>query len=515
MKKIIFVRPPRYMWPVINESDNFLLPLSYPCLASVLRKNIKDLDVKIIDCLPLKIGWKSLTKILYDEKPDFVGVGEEALYHHESVKVLKIAKEINPATVTITGGHFFSNMIEYSLNKYPIDYIVKYEGEYTLLELIQVLVNGGDVSGIKGIAFKRNGGILQTPERALIENLDELPIAAYDLMPMGKYSPFGYLWPQSATIEHSRGCIDKCKFCSLWTLWGERNDSNNPMDVKPRYRTKSVERSIEEVEILYKKYNRRYLLWADPTWNVDPRWNDKFCDELIKRNFKDLYWWAFLRADYIVRDEKLGILEKMVRTGLIHPLVGIERVEEKDLKWVGKTGYSRDLTKEAYEIFRKRYPKVFRQGTILTCIRTETKESMHNLLKYAIELKVDYPAFHPVAPVPGTLLYEEAKTKNWLEISDFKNYDWYTPIMSSETITREEMARLNIELNKKFILFRPHWAVKGLLSPSKHRRGLYWWFFRVTLKMLLLDIRDFILGKRNFEGITGFMRLRRPKWYDT
>jgi len=515
MKKILFIRPPRYMWPVINESDNFLLPLSYPCLASVLKKYIKDLEVKIIDCLPLKIGWKSLGRILSEEKPDFVGVGEEALCHHESVKALRLAKMIRPEVITITGGHFFSNMVEYSLNNYPVDYIVKYEGEYTLLELIQTLLFGGDVSKVKGVAFKQDGQILQTPPRLLIDNLDELPLPAYELMPMGEYSPFGYLWPQSGTIEHSRGCIDKCKFCSLWTLWGEREEGGRLQDVKPRYRTKSVERSIEEVEILYKRYNRRYLLWADPTWNVDPKWNDRFCDELLKRNFKDLYWWAFLRADYIVRDEKLGILEKMIKTGLIHPLIGIERVEEKDLKWVGKTGYTRDLTKEAYEIFRKKYPHVFRQGTILTCIKTETKESMHNLLRYAIELKVDYPAFHPVAPVPGTLLYEEAKEKDWLEIPDFKKYDWYTPIMSSEVLSREELARLNIELNKRFVLYRPHWAIRGLFSRSRHRRRLYWWFFGVTLKMLLLDIRDFFMGRRNFEGITGFMRMKRPIWYDS
>lgn len=513
--KVILVRPPRYMWPIINESDNFLMPLGLPCLAAMVREKMKDVEVKIIDCPPLKIGWKTLGKMLAEEKPDVVGAGEEALYHHEAVRAFRMAKQINPETITVGGGHFFSWMVEHSLNKYPIDYIVKFEGEHTFVELLETLRDKGDLSRVRGIAYRQDGGIVETPPRPMVENLDELPIAAYDLMPMGKYSPFGYLWPRSATIEWNRGCTDSCRFCSLWTFWGKKSIVDGKIVCKPKFRAKSVERSIEEVEILYHKYHRRYLIWADPTWNVNPKWTDRFCDELLKRKFKDLYWWAFLRADYIVRDEKLGIMEKMVKAGLIHPLIGIERACTEELRSLGKSVYTRDLTKQAYEILRKRYPQVFRQGTFVTCIRTETRESMMDILKYAIELKVDYPAFHPVAPVPGTLLYDEAKERGWLKIHDFKRYDWFTPIMDSETLSRDELAMLNIEINKRFILYRPQWAVKGLLARGRHRRGLYWWFFRVTLKVMLLEIWDVIRRRKKLEGVTGFMRLRRPKWYDS
>jgi len=503
------------MWPIINESDNFLLPLGLPCLAAVIRKEMKGAEVKIIDCPPLKIGWQSLEKILREEKPDVVGAGEEALYHHEAVRVFQLAKQIDPGITTVAGGHFFSWMTDYSFKKYPIDYIVRFEGEYTFLELLNTLRDGGDLSQVKGIAYRQGDKTVETAYRPVIQDLDELPMPAFDLMPMGKYSRFGYLWPRSVTLEHSRGCVDQCSFCSLWTFWGDHGQKVNSLEVKNRYRTKSVERTIEEIELCYHKYNRKYIIWADPTFNADPKWTDKFCDELLKRKFKDLYWWAFLRTDYLVRDEKLGILEKMVRAGLIHPLIGIERSQTEDLKSLNKHGYSRDLTKEAYNIFRTKYPSVFRQGTFVTCLRSDTKKSMLDLVDYAIELGVDYPAFHPLAPVPGTLLYQEAKAKGWLEIDDFKRYDWFTPIISSETLSRAELAKLNVELNKRFILFRPQWVIRGLFARGKHRRGLYWWFFRVTLMMMLSEISDLILGKKKFEGVTGFMHLKKPKWYDS
>ena len=458
--KIILVRPPRYLWPFINESDNFLLPLGLPCIAAAIRKKLVNVEVKIIDCPPLKIGWNTLGKILKEENPDMIGVGEEALYHNEAAKVLELAKQINPEVITVAGGHFFSWMVEYSLNKFPIDIIVRFEAEDTIVELIQVFEDKKDLSKVRGIAYKNNGQIIKTPLRPLIKDLDTLALPAYDLVPMGKYSPFGYLWPQSATIEHSRGCIDRCSFCSLWTFWGNQVKTDiekGELEVNPSYRTKSVERSLEEVDILYKKYNRRYLVWADPTFSVDPEWTDKFCEKLLKRNYKNLHWWAFLRADFTLRDERLGILEKMVRAGLVHPLIGIERECSEDLKKIKKSGYTRDLVKEVFLIFKKKYPQVFRQGTFITCLPFDTRKSMLDLVKYAIEIDIDYPAFHPVAPVPGTYLYQEAKENGLLGEKDFTKYDWSTPIMHSQKgLSRESLANLNMELNKYYVLYFIH-----------------------------------------------------------
>jgi len=518
-EKILLVRPPRYIWPSVNESDNFLLPLGLPCIAAAIREKFPDVEVKIVDCPPLKIGWKSLRGILEKERPDFVGAGEEALYHHEAVRLFKLAKEINPKIITIGGGHFFSWMVEHSLTDFPIDIIVRFEGEETIVELIDALRNKTDFSDIKGIAYKKDGKIVKSPLRPLIGDLDSLPLPAFDLLPMGKYSPFGYLWPQSVTLEHSRGCIDRCNFCSLWTFWGRQTKTDiekGELEVMPQYRTKSVDRTLEEVDIIYQKYNRRFIIWADPTFNVDPKWTDAFCEELLKRNYKDLYWWAFVRADYLLRDERLGILEKMVRAGLIHPLVGVERGCTEDLRKLNKSVYTRELIKEVFLIFKKKYPHVFRQGTFVTCLPFDTKESMLNLVDYAKEIDMDYPAFHPITPVPGTYLYQEAKENNLLEEEDFTRYDWSTPLLRSYTgLSRGDFAKLHTELIKRYILYRPHWLIRGLFSPYKLKRGRYWWFFTNVLKVMFFEVFDTITGNKiKTEYMTGFRRMRKPKWYD-
>jgi radical SAM superfamily enzyme YgiQ (UPF0313 family) len=141
---------------------------------------------------------------------------------------------------------------------------------------------------------------------------------------------------------------------------------------------------------------------------------------------------------------------------------------------------------------------------------------MLNLVKYAVEIDIDYPAFHPIAPVPGTYLYQEAKEKDILEEKDFKKYDWSTPTLhSSSGLSQSDFAKLNMELNKRYVLYRPHWMIRGLFSPYRHKRGLYWWFFINTLRMMLLGIKDSVLRRKKNEGITGFMQLRKPEWYDS
>ncbi|MBU3933661.1 MAG: cobalamin-dependent protein [Candidatus Omnitrophica bacterium] len=515
--KVLLVRPPRYLWPVVNESDNYMLPLGLPCLAAVIRERMPDVEIKIIDCPPLKIGWKTLANMFREEKADIVGAGEEALYHHEAVKLFELAKEINPGTLTVGGGHFFSWTPEQSLINYPIDYIVRFEGEYTFLELLKVIRGEGDITKVKGIAYKRNGVVICTPTRPLIEDLDELPIAAYDLMPMGSYSPFGYFWPQGATIEHSRGCIDRCNFCSLWTFWGKHiktDAEKGEFEVLPRYRSKSVERTLEEVDILYKKYNRRLLLWNDPTFNIDPKWSDEFCEKLIRRNYKDLYWWAFLRSDFVVRDERLGILEKMVKAGMINAFIGVERVEDLDYKEIDKH-YTKDICREAFNILKRKYPNVHRQGTFLTGIRSENKNSLLSMVNYALDVGVEFMIFHPITPVPGTTLYQEAVQKGWLEDKDFAHYNWLQPVMAAENISLEEIMNLTKKASLQFILSRWQTALRGLFSPLRYRRRLYWWFLSIFITGLLQDIKDTILRKKGPKGASRFLCLKKPEWYDS
>jgi len=507
--KVLLINPPKYYWPFINEYDNFLLPQSLVCLAAVLREN--GIEVKIIDCLPIKLGWKSLAERIREEKPDVVGVGENhALYINESVKLINLVKDISPRIITVAGGAHFTNLApEYMQNK-NIDFIVRGEGELIFLELLKkISLNKDNFEEIKGIAFRKNGNVVITPPSQLIDNLDSLPLPAYDLVPMDRYGNSRYLFsPGGTTVHHSRGCTSNCKFCVWWTQMAERRIVDGREVLLPRWRTKSVERMIEEIEVLYYQYNKKCLVFVDDSWNINPKWNNDFAESLLKSNLK-LNWFAFMRADCILRDEKLGIFEKLVRSGLSHICIGVERAEDEELSNFRKSFYSKDLIRHVCKIIKKKYPSVFLQCTFIVGIQSETRESMFKQMEFARELGADFPAFHPITPVPGTKLWEEVKEKKLLEVTDFSKFDWMTPVMSSRYLSRQEIEDLLIDINQKFLTVR--WLLKGLFSPYSYKRRMYIWWFLVLLKVIWekFIIRLKIFNKKEIIG------LQKPKWYDS
>jgi len=519
--KILLIRPPGFLWPIVNESDNFLLPLGLPSIAAYLREHLPGAKIEIIDCCPMRYGWKTLTKILAEKKPDVVGVGDMICYVKEGMRTLKIAKELNPGTVTIAGGHFHSFMTEYSLKNHPwLDYIVRWEGEEATRQLIEALRGGTDLSQVGNLAYRDGDRLVHTKPLTPIQPLDSLPMPAYDLAPIEKYAPFGKLWPKAITIQGNRGCPHHCKFCSWAALEGDHLLRKNGQEfVRPSFRTKSVGRIIEEIDLLYHKYDIRYLFWVEGTWNFDNEIMDELSDEILKRGYK-LGWWAFVRPDKLLEQEELGILEKMVRAGFSHTLLGGERNEEDDFDLIGKaeTSYAAETKfetlKRCTRLLEEKYPTVFRQATFITGIPSDSKESLLKLGKDVRTLHLDFAAFHPLMPYPGTDMWEQYKNSPILESTDFSKFDMFQPVMRTHHMTRDEVAKCT-EINSfHFVLKQPHRYLMGMFSRIQIRRRLHWWFLFSTGRVIFLDFWRAIRGKKSFSGFAATSQLWKPPWYD-
>ncbi len=505
--KVLLIQPPKYFWPYISADDNFLVPQALPCLGAVARD--AGMDMRLIDCSPMKMGWKSLATEIERERPDVVGVGENhATYSHESLKALRLAKELLPDVVTVAGGSHFTNLADESLKNEFIDYVVCREGEETFVELLKSIQSGGDPGEVRGIAYRAGGEVKHTPARPLIDDLDTLPLPAYDLMPMKLYGTSKFLFsPGGTTIHHSRGCVSNCRFCAWWLQMAETDESGGEVKFRPRWRTKSVGRTMEEVRLLAEKYNKRCLVFVDEFWNKDADWNAGFAKALIEARL-GVEWFAFMRADAILRDEKLGILADLVRSGLVHVSIGVERVEQGELKKMGKGFYSDSTSIECFHILRDKYPGVFRQGTFIVGVRDETPETMNAQADFARKLDLDYPGFHPITPVPGTAFHAEAEREGWIEIKDYREYDWMTPIISSEYMTREQIEEQLIGLSKRFV--SPMWFLRGITSKTRYKRRMFVWWMLVTLRIFWASARRFVWPLKT-EVYAGLVK---PDWYD-
>lgn len=499
----------------MNEQDNYLLPQALVCLGACAIQ--AGHDVTLLDCMPLKIGWTKLADIIKRKNPEVVLCGDsETMFAHESGRVFQLAKSLNPSIFTVAGGVHFSFAADDAFAKYPIDAIVRGEGESTLVDLLSALETKKSLANVPGLALPGSDGKANyTGPRELIENLDDLPFPAYDRMPMEKYGTARYLFsPGGVTIHHSRGCTSGCNYCACW-LQMAGNTNNNPNNAPtPRWRTRSVLPVVDEMEILAKKYNKHCQVFVDDVWNADPNWSDAFADELIRRNL-DINWFAFMRVDHLIRDEKSLLFEKLIASGLRHICVGLERAKTEELDDLGKQNISIDHVNQIIPKLRKKYPKLFLQTTFIVGLKQDSNESLEQLLTYVEKLDPDYPAFHPITPVPGTKMWDIVQKKDWLEIRDFARYDWMTPVMGTDTMTRGQLEAKIWNMNSRYM--RLGRVLRGIFSPYSYRRRMYIWWLMVSIRVGWDYLVERFWPGRSTMGkiaLSKYVGMVKPDWYD-
>mgnify|MGYP006278752067 CR=1 FL=1 len=512
---VLLIRGPKRLWPMVNYWDNFLPPQNLLCLAAYLEEN--GIEVKIVDSCINKWGWKRTKRAIEIINPSIVGVGEPITWADEGIRALKLAKEVNPEILTLAGGPHYFNIPEYYLTQEsPLDIIVYGEGEKTLLEIVKKHNNPNfkkELKEIRGIIYRKKNNIITTKPRPLIEDLDNLPLPAYHLIPMERYERKNALWKGGSTIYHSRGCISECSFCSCWLPMSKKKLVDGNLEMHCFWRTKSVEKTLEEIKILEDEYNKDFLIFVDDTWNVNKKWNKDFAEKKIEWGLESK-WFAFMRTDFILRDFKAGVFKKLVDSGLSHIIVGVERASTEEILKFNKKGYTSNKSYLAFQIL-KHYPQVFRQGTFVNGIWEDDKESILAQADYAKKIGVDYPSFHCLTPQPGTQLWDEAEKKGIIEFHDFSRYSWFTPVMPTKHLDTEDVAKYTMLTNARFIR-DPLWFVKGLLSKSKIRRWNYWWFVKQIITSTILALKERINPltiSRDAEK-TAYLRLVKPDWYN-
>ena len=173
----LFVRPPRPLWPFNSPASAFWPPLAFASMAAMLRRELPDLRVEILDAPALQMGWRSLTAELLRRQPAYVGIGEEAVSCVEGLRVARLAREAGARV--IAGGCFFGHVAPQALASGFIDVVVHGEGELTLSELIQALreKTSSALRTVRGISYRADNqaGCERPEEDTHVESGDEGP----------------------------------------------------------------------------------------------------------------------------------------------------------------------------------------------------------------------------------------------------------------------------------------------------------------------------------------------------
>jgi len=515
--RIVLLRPPRYVWPFNSETSAFWQPLGLACLAAAVRSKLPEASVEIWDAPGERFGWRSVQRRMVERRIDVLGIGEETVSAGEAIRAARLAKRLHGDCIVVAGGVYFAHAIEATLQTGCVDVIVRGEGERTFVELLRHIHDRDAWVDIPGLAFLDGGGELHlTPPRPLIDDLDSLALPAYDLLAMDMYGRGSRNHPALVSIEHSRGCIDNCNFCILWKHMGQSVDGNGR--VQPRYRTKSPRRSFEEVLWLYRKYGRRTFGWVDPTFNASPQWSDSWAELMLASPLMDArgrprtLHTAWLRADCVVRDEQLGILEKLVRAGLHQVMIGVERDDEASLAALSKHNNDASICREAFAIFRRKYPQVYTIGTILFGLPGDTPADLERLASCQYEMDMDYCFVMPLTPNPGTAVAERAKRDALLVNDDLASYNFHTPVCRTETLSLRQLESVYWRIMLRPDRRRIARAIRQLLMQRDRRKR------RVHLALLSrgtsIALRSLARAVLNPANEQPTLYSRKPPWYD-
>jgi anaerobic magnesium-protoporphyrin IX monomethyl ester cyclase len=451
MSRILFVTPPYACWGVQTIGNWPPLQLAYLAGAALKAGH----EARIFDAMNKKGSFDDIRAEIERYRPDFV-MGLDYLPVTGAIstatvpgalKALGIAKQVDPGIVTMIGGPHPTFMYEEILRDEDnhADYVIRGEGEATLVDLMAKAPDGG-AGEVAGIAFMKDGEIVVTPQRAHISDLDTLEVA-WHLLDWEDYhyniDPFGRM----ASVLTSRGCMMGCSFCSQRLFW------------RGEWRARDPRRVVDEMRHLVDEYKVEFITLIDayPTRDRE-RWI-RILDLLIEEKLS-AHLLIETRVEDIIRDA--DILSKYADAGIIHVYLGAETSTDEMLGSLNK-GTTIDQNKQAVDLLKAH--DIMVEASFMIGFPNETQESIKGTVAEAIRLNPDIAVFPVITPMPFTPLWDEMKDR--IRVFDYAEYNLVTPIIEPFAMSLEEVT---IALGRCYMTFYASKMKEILALPDGFKR---------------------------------------------
>lgn len=261
-----------------------------------------------------------LLAVVKRDQPDVIGFS--LIFQYMAPDFAKVIQSLRDAGVTahITmGGHYPSFDYSEVLQRIPgLDSIVRFEGEPTLIELMQKLESGQDWRAVQGIAFRRGDESLATPLRPSIADLDTLPWPCREDIDYQSHEL------PTASILGSRGCPWDCSFCSIRPFY-EAQDG-------PLRRLRKPEAIVEEMHAVHRDRGVPVFLFQDDDFLAGGlrarEWACSIADGLVKAGLEGRVAFKIsCRSDEIQEDS----MRQLIVGGLTHVYMGVESGDPQGL----------------------------------------------------------------------------------------------------------------------------------------------------------------------------------------
>lgn len=444
------------------EHPSLTPPLGLMYIAAYLKKINPSHKIEMIDLRVQNLPMNKLREVAEGFNPQVVGISAvtmESLDMHEIAAVVK--SQLSECKIVVGGPHP-SSFIRPTISDSNIDYIVIGEGELTFAELIKVLDNGDNISSVKGIVFKKNGEICITPQREYIQDLNSLPFPLWDLIDFETYSGYYSMSLRGKrrymVMFTSRSCPFRCIYCH--NMFGKG------------FRARSPENVIEEIDVLYNKYNISEIEILDDIFNFDLKRVERICDLIVERGYKiNIAFPNGLRADLLEKKT----LEKMKDAGTRFISIAVESTSPRIQKMIKK---NLNISKVAEVINYAAGLGIFTNGFFMMGFPTESLEEVKRTVDFALRSKLHTAHFFIVTPFEGTELYENYKELVRNSGVDFSNYNYYRSSFKLSELSTKKLQQLQFYSYFQFYL-NPKRALRILYAYIKNSGTTYGLIFYV------------------------------------
>jgi radical SAM superfamily enzyme YgiQ (UPF0313 family) len=406
-------------WGYTTEAKTTLyVPFFLAYATSLLEKN--GFEVDLVDAVASSMDKKEFVKYVRKRNPELLVMEMSTLTSKFDLELAKTIKEEVACKIAFTGPH--ATVLTEKILQHPyVDFVLRGEYEFTLLELAKKLRTPRSDKTIKGLAFRLGTKVILNKSRPLIANLDLLPFPARHFLPMEKYNE-GFAARPNQQMITSRGCPFKCVFCVYPQVFYNH-----------KVRTRSAKNVVDEMEFLIENYEPKEIYFDDDVFTIIPNHVLAVCQEIKKRRL-DIAWSCMGHA--LVSER---VLKAMVKAGCVGIKFGVETASPLVMKKIKKF-----LNLEAVKDFVTKAKKygLRTHATYMIGLPGDTKETIEQTLKFAVSLGTDSFQVSIATPYPGTEFYERAKRNGWLVTDDFGRYDGNKEsVISYPWLTKEEIDR--------------------------------------------------------------------------
>ncbi len=301
-------------------------------------------------------------------------------------------KRANPDAYVVAGGPQVTeskNSAVLALEAMLFDAVVCGEGEQALFELYREFDENGRRAGtghIPGVLKHSSCDTEEGAEPRKLLSLKTLPTPRFDEIDLSAYSG----WREHGMLPYqlSRGCTDKCAFCSEWVFW-------------QKFRLSKPDASVEQISELQQNYKLRHIAFTDSLVNGVERRLEMFAENLLSNEI-DVTWGGFMRAQMTPQLAKL-----ISRAGCTFAFVGVESLSDETLDSMNKrrTGIE---NVEAIEAFANADVPV--EIGLITGFPGDSRERFMETVKGVMGLQSRFPgkirvSVEPFRPTPNQPIY--------------------------------------------------------------------------------------------------------------